>query len=142
MTLHAGFTGTQAGMTRPQDMAVHGLVLELSVTDIHHGDCIGADDQMDQIACELGLTIYVHAPINPAKRAWCKTRPLAERWAASLKPYLERNKEIVDSVKAMIAAPKEFEESLRSGTWATVRYARRVGRPVWLVWPDGTVARP
>ena len=40
----------------------------------------------------------------------------------------------------LIAAPAEQEgERLRSGTWATVRYARRLGRRVVLVCPDGSL---
>jgi hypothetical protein len=38
-----------------------------------------------------------------------------------------------------VAAPRTPIETLRSGTWATVRYARAYGRPVWIVLPDGSV---
>ena len=39
----------------------------------------------------------------------------------------------------LVAAPKEDEEVVRSGTWATVRYARKAGRVVLVVRPDGTI---
>ena len=39
----------------------------------------------------------------------------------------------------MIAAPSEAEEQRRSGTWSTVRFARKQGKPVFVISPDGTV---
>jgi hypothetical protein len=57
------------------------------------------------------------------------------------KPYLVRNHEIVDDSQVLIAAPKEFTEQLRSGTWATIRYARKIGRTVRIVFPDGSIGR-
>ena len=56
-------------------------------------------------------------------------------------PYLERNRAIVDACDILIACPKGMQEEQRSGTWATVRYARRRDRPIVIVWPDGTVTR-
>ncbi len=37
------------------------------------------------------------------------------------------------------ACPRSAEEETRSGTWPTVRYARKQGKPVYLVLPDGEV---
>jgi hypothetical protein len=42
---------------------------------------------------------------------------------------------------SLIAAPAEPEEQLLSGTWSTVRFARKLGKPVFLILPDGTVNR-
>ena len=87
--LHVGFTGTQTGMTGPQQTRAYRLLLALKATDLHHGDCIGADDQIDQIGRELGLTIYIHPPTNPSKRAWCTARPIGETWTEyPAQPYL------------------------------------------------------
>ena len=48
-------------------------------------------------------------------------------------PYLERNKNIVNAVDFIIAAP-DGPEKVRSGTWSTVRYAKKVGTKgvVWM----------
>jgi len=56
------------------------------------------------------------------------------------KPYLERNHNIVDESELLIACPKSKEEELRSGTWATVRYARKKGVRIILIYPDGSVS--
>lgn len=54
-------------------------------------------------------------------------------------PPLERNHRIVDACDVLIACPKDAQEQLRSGTWATVRYARKQGKRVIVITPDGTV---
>jgi predicted Rossmann fold nucleotide-binding protein DprA/Smf involved in DNA uptake len=42
----------------------------------------------------------------------------------------------------LVACPREEHgEETRSGTWSTVRYARRVGRPVIVVRPSGRIER-
>lgn len=133
-----GFTGTREGMTDQQQDAVLRLLLRLGARDLHHGDCI-ADGQVDQIGRELGLAVYLHPPTNPKLRSWCNTRPQLESWIAEPKPYLERNQEIVDATATMIATPKLMAEEARSGTWSTIRYAMRRSKPVYVVWPDGSI---
>lgn len=54
-----------------------------------------------------------------------------------IKPPLVRNHDIVDSTELLIACPKEQVEVLRSGTWATIRYARKKEITVWLIDPEG-----
>ena len=39
----------------------------------------------------------------------------------------------------LIACPASADEELRSGTWATIRYARRKLKRIYLILPDGTV---
>jgi hypothetical protein len=136
--IHIGFTGTQLGMTEAQRATVHRLLLELGATDLGHGDCIGADDQADQIARELGLRRHLHLPNKKEKMALCI--PAEGDVVHPPKSYLVRNRDIVDACEALIAAPKEMTETLRSGTWSTVRYCRRLGKPLYIVWPEGTVS--
>jgi predicted Rossmann fold nucleotide-binding protein DprA/Smf involved in DNA uptake len=55
------------------------------------------------------------------------------------KPYLARNRDIVLETIALIAAPAEPQERIRSGTWSTVRFAKKQGKTVILILPDGTI---
>jgi hypothetical protein len=50
------------------------------------------------------------------------------------KSYLDRNHDIVDSCSILLALPTG-QEILPSGTWATIRYARRAAVPVLLRLP-------
>jgi hypothetical protein len=137
-SLKLGFTGTRAGMKVRQlrcvgqAMLCHCIVEYLPV-EFHHGDCIGADEQVHKLARALWFKVFVHPPDNDEKRAFCRATP--ERMS-SPKPYLLRNKDIVDQTTILIAAPKGNEEK-HSGTWATVRYARKLNRPIYICYPDG-----
>ena len=41
------------------------------------------------------------------------------------KPYLERNRNIVDNTTMLVAFPNNNKELLKSGTWSTIRYAKK-----------------
>jgi hypothetical protein len=132
-----GFTGTRQGMTEAQRSALRGL-LDGGAGEFHHGDCIGADSQAHDIASKCGYRIVLHPPTNPSERAWREAPGQRKR---PEKPYLDRNKDIVRETVSLIAAPAEPEEQLLSGAWSTVRFARKMGRPVFLILPDGSVIR-
>ena len=54
------------------------------------------------------------------------------------RPYLERNRDIVRACDRLVGCPKETVEpspGRDQGTWSTVRYARRTGVPVTILWP-------
>ncbi len=76
----------------------------------------------------------IHPPSNDRVRAWKGSPDIR-----APKRYLTRNKDIVRETDILIAAPAEIEEQIRSGTWSTVRYARKLGKPVFVILPDGTV---
>ena len=130
-----GFSGTSQGMTMAQKHALRNFLMG-GYGELHHGDCIGSDAEAHGIAIECGYCPVLHPPTNYSKRAWCEV-PL--HLMRSEKPYLTRNRYIVDETIALIATPAEFDEQLRGGTWYTVRYARTRGKTVVLILPDGVV---
>ena len=132
----AGFTGTQRGLSLPQAKALKSLMENLQLEEFHHGDCIGADAAAASFAHDLHLRIVIHPPVIATKRAFCKGDE--ERIA---RPYLERNHDIVNESDLLIATPGETEEQLRSGTWATIRFARKRHKPIFLVFPNGTIEK-
>jgi hypothetical protein len=131
-----GFTGTQTGMTKRQKAMVSSLldVLCPNGGHVHHGDCVGADEQFHAFASERDLRIEIHPPCVPSKRAFCKGDTLWPEY-----DYLKRNQHIVDCVQVLIATPNGYKETTRSGTWFTVRRARVKGIRILIVEPDGTL---
>jgi hypothetical protein len=138
-TLHLaarlGFTGTSHGVQRPAAVALRRLFLELEPGVVHHGDCIHADALAFRFARDARALTHCHPPDNPRKRAWTTPNDFMEPEL----PYIVRNHNIVDRTLMMVAVPAFFEEELRSGTWATIRYARKLERPLLLVMPDGSI---
>ncbi len=136
MGRHVGFSGTRVGMTTEQITTVDRLLDDdLTTQFAHHGDCIGADDHFHRLARQQGLKVIGHPPLNDALRAFCEFDECREP-----KPYLERDKDIVDESDWVIFTPGTFSEILRSGTWATIRYARKKNKAGFIVWPDGTTS--
>jgi hypothetical protein len=125
-----GFTGTQVGMTDEQVEAfVAGLLFAPWIEALHHGCCVGADAQAHGVALGLGIPVVLHPPEQTGRMA----RLTGEAARLEPRPYLDRNHDIVDACDVLVAAPQTLDEVLRSGTWATVRYARKIGRPVILL---------
>lgn len=91
------------------------------VTEFHHGDCLGWDEECFITCSHFGIKTVAHPPENGAHRAFTKSDVILPP-----KPYLDRNKDIVNAVDYLIAAPSG-PETQRSGTWSTVRYAKKVG---------------
>ena len=144
--MNVGFTGTRKGMTDEQKVALsQELRLYEGSWEFHHGDCIGADAEAHDIVWDqmhdLGryLTICVHPPEDNKLRAFKSVDGGLDVRTFNPKPYILRNHDIVDMTDVLIAAPASQERSsTRTGTWATVRYARKQGKEVLIIWPDGT----
>lgn len=127
-----GFTGTRKGMTPDQRGTLAFHLTLLAVQEVHHGDCIGADAEFHDL-CKDSWPVVIHPPADPKLRAFCNTGTLLPE-----KPYLARDRDIVDACDVLIATPKESSEQKRGGTWYTIRYAQRLGKQVIIIWPNGS----
>jgi hypothetical protein len=131
-----GFTGTRQGMTQQQRHTVYHLLHEIQPDEVHHGDCTGADAHFHDLVRETTRDIRIigHPPINDKARAFCIFDETREP-----KDYIPRDRDIVDESQLLIATPKGFKEELRSGTWTTIRLARKAKKPTKIVWLDGSI---
>ena len=129
-----GFTGTRRGMNDRQKEEFRRLLQRCDPrhVQLRHGDCVGADEDAHNIAEELGIPIIIHPPINPKFRAYCRSEHILPE-----KDYSPRNRDIVEAGEFLVACPRTQEETLRGGTWYTVRYARKIGKLVRILWPKG-----
>src|SRR3954469_13163014 len=132
---HVGFTGSRQGMTPAQLSNLHSLLQGAGFLWLHHGDCLGADREAHDVAVRLGIQTHRHPPTSTAFRAYC-----AADVSSAPADYLARNRAIVDATEELIAAPSTFSDTLRSGTWATIRYARKCRRLVMIIHPDGAMS--
>lgn len=140
------FTGTQEGMTQKQRHELLWWLKRLRAQEpvaggprympiFHHGLCIGADAEAHMTAKLAGLFLYGHPCVEEGhpKRAVLDLEEFSR--LDPVQPPLERNHIMVDNCGLLIAAPRQREEVLRSGTWSTVRYARKRGKQTLMLWP-------
>jgi hypothetical protein len=74
-----------------------------------------------------------HPPTDDRMRAFAPSDHIGQPL-----PYLKRNEAIVIASDVLIAAP-DSPERKRSGTWATVRFARKLKRTIYIVMPCGRI---
>lgn len=132
------FTGTRKGMSSAQREQFSKVLLwfagpprepKIEGFTFHDGWALGADQE----AAELALLYFPRSCIHIHPAPGHEPLPARARELYVLYevfPPLERNRHMVDACDVLIAAPETDREVLRSGTWATVRYARSQGRPV------------
>ena len=147
--LIVAFTGTRQGLTPAQTRTLDLLVGEFatlgrtlypqlahSVVGLH-GMCQGGDATFDRICKQHRVWTEGY----PGK-GWRGDSPWRDQ---NVKPdlvhlpelYLDRDHIMVDRCQWLIAGPDQ-EEYPRSGTWTTVRYARKQDRYRGIIMPDGT----
>ena len=136
--MRVGFTGTREGLTSAQRDALREVLRALAPSVVAHGDCVGGDAAAHDVARGLGVAVELHPPSTPALRAWCAMR--AGEVVREPVEYITRNRALADATDVLVACPREEHgEAMRSGTWATVRWARKRGRRVVIVRPSGRV---
>ena len=131
MTL--GFTGTQKGLTQKQKVDLLGLLQFFNRTTmfgqkhkLHHGDCVGADEEVHYCALKLNYEIFIHPLVGQSNSASCE---------GAVKIFLPSEhmiqcQHIVDSCSTLIACPSEETENVDSKTWDITRYAQKVHKPI------------
>ena len=135
MTEDIGFTGTREGMTDKQKRVFLQILTQFNDYSVfHHGLCLGADTEAHQlIRKHTNMAIYGHPGNN---------RSMQSLYLYSDCDYLspatgniERNHAIIHRTDVLIACPFTKEEIIRSGTWATIRYARKSHREIIIIEP-------
>ena len=123
-------------MTEVQFDIIKGYIKEdTCVTHLHEGDAVGVDYEITLLFAHYRpeVEIVCHPPIKPHYRAYGPYDQIKEE-----KDYLVRDQDNVNESQYLWACPNGAE-IIRSGTWATVRYARIKGIPITIVMPNGEI---
>jgi len=127
-----GFTGTRNGLNTKQKEEIKRIlendIKNNLIIEVYHGDCVGADADFHDIcrSVSANIKIYIipgyHKDKNEINnlRAFCEGDVILES-----KSYLDRNRDIVNNCNILIGCPKSNLEEVRSGTWYTIKYARK-----------------
>jgi len=141
--IKVGFTGTRHGMNEVQQEEFLKLINSKEFSEFHHGMCIGSDKQAHDMVTKLKMERTKngkgdikragHPPKYKGSMADCECDILMKA-----DEYLVRNHNIVDHTDVLVATP-DTKEKIRSGTWSTVRYARKLGKKIYIIHKNGRV---
>ncbi|MBS3914431.1 MAG: hypothetical protein KG003_08025 [Bacteroidetes bacterium] len=128
-----GFTSPREGVSSVQ---IRTLIRLLGLFDlkegdeVHHGCCIGGDEKIHELIREYypDVSIIGHPPILTK---FISQITDFDELRLPL-DFLHRNKEIVNETDILIALPSG-PEVIRSGTWATIRYALKGSKSVYII---------
>lgn len=132
-----GVTGNRSGLDDKQRAWLKAFLLKHSPKELHHGDCIGVDAEVHDMVRESlpACKITVHPPTYDDQRAFKKGDKEYPK-----KHFLVRNKLIVKRCTVLVGFPIGTE-TLRSGTWSTIREARRKNKPHHIVYPESCLRK-
>jgi hypothetical protein len=124
-----GFTGNRYGLRQDQKTQIEALLDKYNHITVSHGDCVGSDTDFHQLCIsykythpEKKITVHIYPPDNPRLRGFNKGDVVMPE-----KPYLQRNMDIIKNCDLLIACPVDKnKEEQRSGTWSTIRQARKL----------------
>lgn len=124
-----GFTGNRYGLREDQKIQIIELLDKYNDITVSHGDCIGSDTDFHKLCIsykythpEKTITVHIYPPDNPRLRGFNKGDVVMPE-----KPYLHRNMDIIKNSDLLIACPVDKnKEEQRSGTWSTIRQARKL----------------
>lgn len=134
-----GFTGSRQGITPAQRDTLRRLLEEIYPDIVVHGCAIGADAQFAFLCSVRSPRPHIIGyPSDQPSQTDDEACGLCDEIKPP-SPPLRRNREIVDTSNRLLACPASDTEELRSGTWATIRYARRKQRHITLILPDGSI---
>jgi hypothetical protein len=130
------FTGTSRGMTAEQKVALGRLLAELRPSEVHHGDCIGADIEFAEIAS--GLSSQPKIVSHPGAKNLTGSPHNDQVLAA--KTDFARNRDLIDLLGAddvLLVAPFDPQPATLGGVAYTTTYCQKRAKRFVVVWPDG-----
>jgi hypothetical protein len=134
-----GMTGTRFGMIVKQEAGFVAAIMRIKnkhrkIVEWHHGDCVGADEQSHYLirAIDKNIAIHIHPPVDTDLQAKMPADVYYDP-----KTHFARNRDIVDATDMLIATPYTQRRESKGGTWYTINYALKMGKPALIIWPDG-----
>lgn len=131
-----GFTGSRQGLTERQRTLLASIIEETEPSVVVHGGAKGADTEFHNICIRMTVPLIKVYP-SCFTHAWGELHESSRTKIIYMdqQPPLDRNWDIVRDRDLVVACPNTAQETLRSGTWATVRYAQQLERTIIVIKP-------
>ena len=112
------------------DFEFHKSIIDLINEPIERGDIRDAEDEK----------VFIHGyPCNIYDKSVLDDIVEELDYVAAVEPPLKRNNIMASLCDHLIVCPKNYHEQLRSGTWATYRYAKKYKKPITIIYPNGQI---
>lgn len=135
--MNLGFTGTRNGMSDAQAAVFEGMLTDVSV--FRHGSCQGADVEAARIIRKVyGQKVKIIALPGPDDDHYRQDSGVDDEVLPG-RTHFARNRAIVAGSDMMIATPAANTWQERGGTFYTANYSIKVGKPLIVIWPDGSI---
>ena len=140
-----GFTGTRLGMTDAQHKKLAYQLMYVvgnAPHEFRHGGCQGADVQAARTirnCYDLGMVRIVCHP-GPEGDSFQESSGVDDEELPG-KTHFARNRDIVDASDLVVGCPGVATWNERGGTFYTMKYAIKKGKPLVIVWPNGEVEK-
>ncbi len=129
-----GVTGTRSGMNDNQKHVVSEVLRSIITrepdSELHHGDCVGVDVEVAEMAKSVGFKVVCHPPINDDLRAYHASDVILGPFT-----YFARNRNIVDATEKLLVVPYQDTPQKSGGTWYTHDYAHKKDKYVFIAYP-------
>jgi hypothetical protein len=130
-----GVTGTRSGMSEYQKYTVRetllGVIERHPESELHHGDCVGVDVEVAEMARDLGFKVVCHPPVKSDLRAYHQS----DEFRVPV-TYFARNKNIVNETELLLVIPYQSTPQPTGGTWYTHDYARNTDHNYKVIYPE------
>lgn len=133
--MRVAFTGSARPLTHSQKITITARIENLPKDAfVVTGACIGVDAFVARVAFKLGLAVHTVVPANRSKvdSDWRRFATSFEEMPEG-SSYRDRNTRMIDLAPDLLIGYPETETNGRdigSGSWMTIRIARRKGRAV------------
>lgn len=131
--MKVGITGTRNGLTGIQEATLVEFFVEHEnkITELHHGDCVGADVWVANLAKFLKIKTVCHPPTKQDLRAFHESDEIRAPLS-----YFARNRNIVDETDLLLVVPYQDTHQTNGGTWYTHDYAVKRGKERKVFFPN------
>lgn len=128
------FTGTAGALSRAERVFIRAVLVRIRADRYVTGGADGVDTTVHFAAAQLWpdakhLVLAPRAPWSERVASGAQIEFAPEGRSVS-DAYMRRNDQLVAASPLLVAFPRSGVEKLRSGTWATIRRARKAGLEV------------
>jgi hypothetical protein len=133
-------TATRDGITQKQADVFRREFAKVCCWQFFHGDCTGGDEQLAslvkyEMSRKWGAEVRPRIVAYPSSLALQRAHFPSHVSAPAMPPLL-RNKMMINIADITFAFPRTSQEIIRSDTWQSIRYCRKVRQPLYLCYPD------